>query len=609
MCGIFAYCGYKSAATLIYEGLVILQNRGYDSVGITTLNNKKEYTTSKFASELHTSDSINKLSYSIGDHENNNIGIGHTRWATHGAKTIKNAHPHFDYTGRFAIVHNGVIENYLAIKKLLNNNNIKCQTETDTEVIVQLLSLYVHGCKMNVLDALEKTLSKIEGTWGLVILDKENPDSLILTRKGSPLLIGISENEYFISSEISAFSHYTSRYINLNDNEIVMIKDNHIYLNELDNRIQTTSHHDIVDITPDPYEHWTLKEIKEQEFSIFRALNNGGRIYDHISVKLGGLEHDRKKLLDIKNLIILGCGTSKYAGEFGSSLLRMISGFDTVQVVDASEFDSDYLKCPNVGILALSQSGETQDVIRCLKMNKTAFSVVNKPDSTIAKITGCGVYLNAGREVAVASTKAFTSTIAVLTLIAVWYAQNRDIYIDQRQIYIESLNKLPLYFNYLLNDQQTEIECDRVVDYLYQQEKLFILGKGLSAAIANEASLKIKEIGYLHAEGYPGGSLKHGPFALIEKGTPIIIILIDDVHRSYMESTINEVKSRGAYVITITDVLDHDFSDIVIKIPQCNILTPLLSILPLQLIAYKLSIRKGINPDKPRNLAKVVTVI
>ena len=604
MCGIFSYTGTKKAGKIILEGLTILQNRGYDSVGITTLNTN-EFTTTKFSSVKETSDGIQQLSQSINKHGYNKIGIGHTRWATHGSKSIKNSHPHFDIDERFAIVHNGIIENYLEIKKFLKEKNIYCSTETDTEVIVQLLSYY--NKKTNdVFQALKKTLKLLEGTWALVILDKENPTTLFTTRKGSPLLIGIEEDQFFISSEISAFSRYTSKYINLFDNEILIIKDNKLSIQ--DGRLQISKNNESISFSPTPYEHWTLKEIKEQEFSINHALNNGGRIENDSFVKLGGLH---KKLLKIENLIIVGCGTSKNAGDFVSSFLRKISGFNTVSVVDASEFDSEYLKASNVGILTLSQSGETQDVLRCLKIasNHIFFSVINKVDSSIANITKCGVYLNAGREMGVASTKAFTSTVVVLHLIGIWFAQHRNLNLDDRKCSIISLNKIPLYFSNILNSEEIDNKCNDIANYLLNKNKLFILGKGNSHSIANEGSLKIKEISYLHAEGYSGGALKHGPFALIEKGTPIIIILINDINKSYMESTINEVKSRGAYVITITDVLEHDFSDIIINVPNCGTLTSLLTVIPLQLIAYKLSVLKHINPDKPRNLAKVVTVI
>lgn len=616
MCGIFAYSGKSDAGPILLEGLTILQNRGYDSVGIATFNKESEYVCNKFVSDKNTSNGIEKLAENISVHENNKIGLGHCRWATHGGKTVTNAHPHFDASNRFCIVHNGVIENYLSIKKFLLTKSILCTSETDTEVVIQLLGYYAQ--QFSVSEALKRTLSELEGTWGLVILDKENPDTIIATRKGSPLLIGITSHEYFIASEVSAFLKYTRKYINLNDDEIIIIKNQQLNIENYENRLQISKNTDSTSSTPYPFPYWTIKEIKEQAETINFAINNGGRILDEYNVKLGGLDHCKEKLVQIVHLIIIGCGTSKHAGDFSAYFFRSISGFSTVQVVDASEFDESYLinkPIDTIGLLALSQSGETQDVLRCLKLAKSlnicTFSVVNKVDSSIAKFTNCGVYLNAGREVAVASTKAFTATVTVLFMIAIWFSQNKlqNITLSKRQEYITSLNKLQYCVQNVLNSGEVEQKCKDIAEYLKEYNKCFILGKGTSAAIASEGALKIKEIGYCSAEGYPGGALKHGPFALIEPGMPIIMVLLNDVHRSYMESTINEVKSRNAYVITITDVIEHDFSDVIIRIPFCENLTSLLSIVPLQLIAFYLSISKNINPDKPRNLAKVVTVI
>jgi glutamine---fructose-6-phosphate transaminase (isomerizing) len=604
MCGIFAYKGNKNAGKILLEGLKILQNRGYDSVGITTIHEGNKYITSKFASEEKTDDAIDKLEKSIFKHYESHIGVVQTRWSTHGVTCVKNSHPHFDNSGRFALVHNGVIENYLDIKIFLEDINIFCISETDTEVIVQLLGYFIK--KYELKEALDKTLEKLKGTWALVCLDKENPDTMIISKKGSPLLLGIAENEIFVASEIAAFSKYASKYITLNNNETLIIKNNKIKIEE--ERIKIVTNEEIL-LTPAPFPHWTIREIKEQEFTIGKAFNDGKRIENESMVKLGGLEDCKEKLLKIKNLIIIASGTSKFAGDYASFILRNMSGFDTVSVVDASEFNKDYLKTPSLGVLAISQSGETQDILRCLNSDILFFSVINQVDSSIAKITNCGVYLNAGREVGVASTKAFTASVTVLSLISVWFAQNREINLEERKTMISSIQKLPHCFQNILNSKEIDDKCEKIAKYLFSQNKLFILGKQKCSAIASEGSLKIKEISYLAAEGYPGGSLKHGPFALIEKGTPIIMILINDEDRSYMESTINEVKTRGAYVITITDILEHNFSDIVVRIPSCFDLASLLAVIPLQLIAYKLSILKGINPDKPKNLAKVVSVI
>ena len=628
MCGITAYIGQRFASKVIIEGLVILQNRGYDSAGISTVNEKGEIITTKSASQNSTSDSIEYLRTLLLHHKHNNIGIGHTRWATHGPKTDINAHPHNDNTNRFSLVHNGVIENHNTIREFLHGNAIDCISDTDTEVIVQLIYYYsVTG--MGFVDSVKAAINKLEGTWGLVILDKETPDTLIVARHGSPILIGVGQDEIFVGSEVVAFQKYTTQYIALQNSEIATIqydpgsiKGRQINMTISGSSISSISSDRIKSVekeeilmSPDPYPHWTLREINEQPYSINAAINNGGRILNDSQVALGGLDRNKARLLGIRNLIIVGCGTSRHAGLFISSVMRKICGFNTVQVVDGSEFDLSYIDGTlNVGVLALSQSGETKDVMRCLEMvngkdKVVTFSVVNRVGSQVARTTKCGVYLNAGREVAVASTKAFTSQVTVLSLISVWYGQNRKIHRQDRTDIIESVMRLSTCYNTILSSSTINDLCEQVSEYLKDQTTCFVLGKGLASYIAYEGALKIKEIGYLHAEGYPGGSLKHGPFALIEKGTPIILVLLNDNDRSYMESTISEVQSRGAYTIVITNIDGYNNGNINIQIPENGPLSALLSIVPLQLISYRLSLIKGINPDKPRNLAKTVTVI
>jgi glucosamine--fructose-6-phosphate aminotransferase (isomerizing) len=624
MCGITAYLGEKNASLVILEGLTILQNRGYDSAGISTINNKNQIITTKSASQETTCDSIKYLSNSLHFHEDNNIGIGHTRWATHGPKTDINAHPHNDCTQRFSVVHNGVIENHNIIRNFLSEHRINCISGTDTEVIVQLI-YYYSSTGLGFEDSVKSTVSKLEGTWGIVIIDSQTPNTIIVARHGSPILLGIGQDEIFVGSEVSAFQKHTRQYISLNNNEIAILKYNNeankgnkiemiLSENGVNNRIKVAETEEIL-TTPDPYPHWTIKEINEQPNAITFALNNGGRIIDNGEVVLGGLNRNKESLLKIKNIIIIGCGTSRHAGLFISGIMRSLCGFSSVQVVDASEFDMSYINdTKNVGILALSQSGETKDVMRCLEMVSSRddipiFSVVNSVGSQIARTTNCGVYLNAGREVAVASTKAFTSQIVVLSLISIWYGQNRGIHAKKRTDLTEDLKRLSILYKQVLSSTTIDNSCNTAAEYLKSHNTCFILGKGLASTIAYEGALKIKEIGYLHAEGYPGGALKHGPFALIENGTPIILILLKDSDCSYMESTISEVKSRKAYTIIITDISDFNEGDINIHIPSNGTLTSLIAVVPLQLIAYKLSISKGINPDKPRNLAKTVTVI
>ena len=549
----------------------------------------------------------------MDEHARNEIGIAHSRWASHGGINDRNSHPHIDVTERFALVHNGVIENHKDIRKFLSDHNIECDTDTDTETIVQLI--YYYSQENNFEDAVKLATDDLEGTWGLVILDRENPNSLITVRHGSPLLVGLNEDEIFVASEVAAFQKYTTKYFSLNNDEILTIvrEDDGIILNvNPTDRIKSMEQEEIL-ITPDPYPHWTLREIMLQPDTIQAALNNGARILDDDQVLLGGLERNKIRLLSIKNLVIVGCGTSFNAGLYGSNIFRLISGFDTVQVIDASEFTLSHINnTRHVGILALSQSGETKDVMRCLEEvgdKIVTFSVVNRVGSQVARTTNCGVYLNAGREVGVASTKAFTAQVTVLSMISIWFGQNRGINPHKRMKLINNIENLSDLYSEILNDQKIQNVCDQIAKYLVDHNTCFILGKEKSAYIAYEGALKIKEIGYIHAEGYPGGSLKHGPFALIEKGTPIILIVLDDRDRSYMESTVSEVKARGAYSIVITNIEGYEDGDVNIVLPENGRLSALLAVIPLQLISYKLSIYKGIDCDKPKNLAKTVTII
>lgn len=612
MCGIIAYLGNKEAFPILMEGLTILQNRGYDSAGITTISKRQQLVTTKSASRETTCDSLRYLAETRQQHSGNTIGLGHSRWASHGEKTQKNSHPHHDITDRFSLVHNGVIENYLTIRKFLESHQIICSTETDTEVVVQLVYYYT-TTGLNFTESFQKALSHLEGSWALVIVDRETPNKMLVARRGSPLLLGVSENQIYVASEAVAFQSYTSQTVSVNKDEMVEILYENGQINlsiDLTDRIKTANKETIL-MSPEPYPHWTLREINEQPFAISAALNNGLRILDGKAI-LAGLDSKREALLKIKNLIIVGCGTSRHAGLYIANIMRNISGFNTVQVVDASEFDSSYLNTNDIGLLALSQSGETKDVMRCLELvedrsNVTTFSVVNSVGSQVARTTECGVYLNAGREVAVASTKAFTAQITVLSVVSVWFAQQRHRNLDQSESLLNSLNKLSECYTETL--QKVDQQCQILANYLKTCSTAFILGKGLSAEIASEAALKIKEIGYLQAEGYPGGSLKHGPFALIEKGIPIMLIILNDPERSYMESTLSEVKSREAYTVVVTDIPDFNQADLNIVIPDNGWLTSLIAVLPFQLTAYYLSVLKGIDPDKPRNLAKTVTII
>ncbi|KAM9957845.1 hypothetical protein ACTFIW_012817 [Dictyostelium discoideum] len=605
-CGIIGFVGKEEAINYLLEGLAILENRGYDSAGVTTISSDNDLVTSKYASLNTTSDAITRLKSVAHLHKGHVIGIAHTRWATHGGKTDKNAHPHLDYKDRVAVIHNGVIENNIILKEELEKKGIVFRSETDTEVIAQLIGLFLDQ-GLQIVDAIKETQKKLQGTWGIAVVCKDNPDQIVAARNGSPLLIGIGKDRMFIASEPGAFSRHTKEFISMENGEIAVLKaDGH----SLDlSRIEMAAHETIA-LSPEPYPHWTIKEIMEQPMSISRALNYGGRISDESRVKLGGLEDAKDLLLPIKNLIITGCGTSFFAAQFGARIMRYLGAFDTVQVFDAAEIIRDTLPHNHAGVLMISQSGETKDVARILTLAEESgiprFSIVNAVGSLIARSSICGVYLNAGREHAVASTKAFSSQVTVLSLVANWFAQHRGIEEGKRRQLIDSLHRLPTNLGMALRVRE---QCKAIAQKIYKKNSIFVLGKGFAEPIAFEGALKIKEITYCHAEGYSGGALKHGPFALIEQDTPIILIILDDSNSPLMRVAAEEVKARGAHTIVITNnsTLAKHIAHDTILIPSNGILTALLAAIPLQLLAYEMAICKNIDPDRPKNLAKTVT--
>eukprot|EP00922_Rhytidocystis_sp_ex-Travisia-forbesii_P035050 GHVS01052042.1.p1 GENE.GHVS01052042.1~~GHVS01052042.1.p1 ORF type:complete len:692 (+),score=43.20 GHVS01052042.1:89-2164(+) len=614
-CGIVGYIGHKDAEPILTEGVQILQNRGYDSCGITTVDDSGTMYTTKYASRGSTSDCIEILrheapKYHVGHH----MGIAHTRWATHGSKTDANAHPHHDSRDRISLVHNGTIENYAVLKKRLLEQGVLFRTETDSEVIANLIGWYMdQGDYFE--NAVKRSIEELQGTWGLCIINKEQPDRIMLARNGSPLLVGTSEGQVFIASEASALARHTNQYLSLKDGEIAVITKEGIDQLVASRPLQKI-HMEHVETTPAPFLHWTLKEIYEQPQSLARSLNYGGRISAFQNkVKLGGLDQNRESILQIRNLIIGGCGTSLYAGQYGELLMQWLGCFDAVRCVDASEIDMHTFPKNDCGMLLISQSGETLDTIRSCELAESQgirkLSVVNVVGSLLARQTNCGVYCNAGREVAVASTKAFTSQVSVLALVAAWFAQNlhQDLYVDRCQLLMDAIHRIPVYAGMTLACID---KCKEIAMKIKDAKTVFVLGKGFGYPVAQEGALKIKEIGYIHAEGFAGGALKHGPFALIEEKekTPVIMIVLSDQHAANMINAAQQVKARGAHLVCLTDdpSMVQDVADDIVVIPSNGPLTALLSTIPLQLIAYEIAVAKGINPDKPRGLAKTVTV-
>ncbi len=628
MCGITGYLGSDNAFFYLLSSLILLQNRGYDSAGICTIDPNNQLNVTKHASRNNES-AIELLEKDSSEHSESKIGIGHTRWATHGAKTDQNAHPHLDSKKNFAVVHNGIIENYLEIRNRLVKSGIEFTSQTDTETIPKLLEFYlekelqrVHQ-NYNEIDfeknILKPAIDELQGTWAIVLLFKYTPNKIYLCKNGSPLVLGIDSTFCLISSEQLPLSKYFNNYISLNDGDIVTVEktaDGSIkfpnkldYLeNAIQNRVTETSCY--------PYPHWTMKEILEQPMSILRTLNMGGRILSENKVKLGGLDSKRDELTKCNHLVLLGCGTSLNAAQVGCRILKSFKCFKTVQAIDASEFTLDDIPLEEkTGFVMMSQSGETKDLHRCIEMIKhldyPIISIVNVVGSLIARESDCGIYLNAGREVGVASTKSFTSQLVAISLLAIWFSQNKNTCNHLRIQYIKSLRNLSLDVEQLLNTSLDKIR--KIANSIVDTKQMFVLGRGSMKYIADEGSLKIKEIGYIHSEGYAGGSLKHGPFALIDKDTVILLLAPRDENFTKMINCAEEVYSRGAKIILITNqTLSNHFNkemfQSIITIPNNEVFSTVLSVIPLQILAYEIAVLKGHNPDFPRNLAKVVTV-
>lgn len=619
MCGIFGIIlnnSNENIYKLVINGLAQLQNRGYDSAGISILKDDV-INVYKYAStnEENALEKLEKLNLAK-DNDNTIYSImGHNRWATHGVKNDTNAHPHVSNNKRFSIVHNGIIENYNELKQQLIKNGYTFHSQTDTEVIVNLIEYKYTTSRCNsVFAAIEQTIKELRGTYGLLIQSVYEPDKLFCVRNGSPLLIGQNEDRCIITSEQSGFCNMVNNYITLHNDDICVIEKTR-------SRITTTTTHSYTkknvttiesELTPFPYEHWTLKEINEQPNVILNSINKGGRIKGNAEVKLGGLEQHIGTLQKINNVIILGCGTSYFAGLYGMYYFKQLCNFNTVQVFDGAEF-CEY-DIPNIGntcFILVSQSGETKDLHRCIEIAKhkniTTIGIINVVDSLIAREVDCGIYCNAGKEVGVASTKAFTSQVVCLSMTAIWFA-------DLHAASLKKRTKLVCDLHNLSKDVENTLElCKSVVQDIAEKitsNHLFLLGKGSDEYIAREGSLKIKEISYIHCEGYSSSSLKHGPFALLDENFPVIILNLDQSHRAKTLNCYQEVKSRNSPIVMISNdrtILNEVTCDVIL-VPENKSYASLLGIIPIQLLAYYLSVKKGINPDKPKNLAKVVTV-
>jgi glucosamine--fructose-6-phosphate aminotransferase (isomerizing) len=608
MCGIVGYIGNKNVAEVLINGLRRLEYRGYDSVGIATLNNKLIIQKQKGkVSELNAI-----LNYD--EFKNFNVGIGHTRWATHGEPNDINAHPHTDCNGEIALVHNGIIENYAAIKKILIQHDHTIKSETDTEVLVHLIEYYHQT--MPLVDAVQKTLTKVEGTYGIVVISKKEPDKLVAARNGSPLIIGVGDGEMIVASDASAIVEHTRNVIYVSDGEIIEITKNGVKTFDL--KKQTVEKHtdkidwDIADIEKQGFAHFMLKEIFEQPETIQNAFR-GRILLDEGKTRLDGLRLTEDELNAIRRIIFIACGTSWHAGLIGEYLIEEYARIP-VEVEYASEFRyrSPILDKGDL-VIVISQSGETADTLAALREAKArgvkVLGITNVVGSTIARESDGGVYIHAGPEIGVASTKAFTSQITVLILLTFYLARRKYMTADAGREFLQELINAPQHVKQIL-DKNDEI---KKIAQLYKDHRNFLyLGRGIQFPVALEGALKLKEISYIHAEGYPAAEMKHGPIALIDENMPVVFIAVKDEVYQKVISNMQEVKARKGKIIAIATQGDEDikkYADHVLYVPGTRkIVSPLLTVIPLQLLAYHIAVLRGCNVDQPRNLAKSVTV-
>ncbi|MDO8508921.1 MAG: glutamine--fructose-6-phosphate transaminase (isomerizing) [Nanoarchaeota archaeon] len=598
MCGIIGYIGEKEVKPLLIEGLKRLEYRGYDSSGICVKNNSG-LSIVKNVGKVEKLEKDARLSSIKGK-----VGIAHTRWATHGEPSELNAHPHYDCKNELAVVHNGIIENYVPLKKMLEKEGHKFKSQTDSEVIAHLLEKFYRG---NLAEALLKVLPLLQGTYGLAVISKKN-EEIVIAKKGSPLVLGIGNNKMLFASDQTALINYVPNIAYLNDNEIAILKENSFEIRNSNGKIIKPKIEalklDAEDIEKNGFEHYMLKEIFEQPKSIKRALS--GRL-NKDGVKLS-IDINLKK---INRIVLLGCGTSWHSALIGKYLIEDLTNIP-VEVDYASEFRyrTNPLKSSDL-VIALSQSGETADTLAAIKKAKESkaktIGLVNAVGSSIARECQSVIYLQAGPEIGVASTKAFTSQVTTLLLLALYIRKEKGMKLDKKLL--KEILTLP---KKVFSSLQTENKIKELADKFKDNKNFIFLGKGVNFPIALEGALKLKEISYIHAEGYPSAEMKHGPIALVDENMHCLFICTHDHTYDKVLSNIEEVKARKGKIIVITDKADDKLTskaDEIIYVPHIDpILAPLINIIPLQLFAYHVANMKGLDVDKPRNLAKSVTV-
>ncbi len=610
MCGIVGYIGRKRADEILLSGLQRLEYRGYDSAGVAILNGdlkvrKQKGKVSGLAQALEAGGGLEGT-----------LGIGHTRWATHGFPSDANAHPHTSASGDFALVHNGIIENYGTLKARLERDGYTFRSQTDTEVLVHLIDDVRKKTGLALVEATQQALTQVTGTYGIAVISAENGGTLIGARKGSPLIMGVGDDEYFLASDAAPLVEHTRRVVYLNDGEMVV-------MNRFGYKVMTVENvplqkevqeleMDLEAIEKGGYEHFMLKEIMEQPDALENCMRGRIRLDDNC-IKLGGLHSVIDTIRAAERIVICACGTSWHAALVGEYLIEALARIP-VEVEYASEFRyrNPILRKGDV-VFVISQSGETADTLAAVRQARQegipVIGIVNTVGSTIARETDAGVYLHAGPEIGVASTKAFTAQVTVLTMIALRLAEGRTLTDAEMQEALQQLAAVPDQIREVLKQDDAIKELAKV--YRYASNFLF-LGRGYNFPVALEGALKLKEISYIHAEGYPAAEMKHGPIALIDRFMPVVFIAMKDATYDKVVSNIEEVVARQGSVIAITDEENHELdrlSEAVIRIPRAaDFLLPLLTVVPLQLLSYHVAVLRGCNVDQPRNLAKSVTV-
>ena len=607
MCGIVGYTGPREAYPVILKGLKRLEYRGYDSSGVALLNNGHLNVYKKKGKVAELEESV------LGKDLHAHIGIGHTRWATHGEPSDRNAHPHQSQSGELAMIHNGIIENYTQIKQELVSKGYHFKSDTDTEVLLNFIEDIKKNNHCSLEEALRIALKRVVGAYCILLISNDDPETIIAARKGSPLVIGIGKGEHFLASDASPIIEYTKEVVYVNDYEIAIVKPDELILKNLGNEKQTPFitklDMDLAAIEKGGYEHFMLKEIHEQPRCVEDCL--GGRI-DGYRVKLGGLLGYEEILSKAEHITILACGTSWHAGLLAKYYLEEFCKIK-VSVEYASEFRyrKPYIK-PGDIIIGISQSGETADTLSALELAKVSGAVIvgicNVVNSSMTRLTDCGIFTRAGMEIGVASTKAFTTQVICLLLLALWIEQNQksnNMDIDYRKSIIDGLRSLDDVMRKCLANSE---KVKSLAKTFKKSKNCLYLGRQYNFPVALEGALKLKEISYVHAEGYPAAEMKHGPIALIDKNMPVIVVANNRNQHDKISSNIKEIQARDGKVITISNEKDID-GDYNIHVPFIiDPLCPLVSIIPLQLFSYYSAVLRGCNVDKPRNLAKSVTV-